>query len=274
MSNSHPKKLSHLEVTFRHGASWGSVERYTDSNDTLAGFQSVPSMEVGVPSNVGTLAPGACRILLPIDAFTSNASNSLPHSPIWVEVDEVTSVPYSALAPTRLALFRGRVKETVRNHEGKRNVVAFFAVNIKERLAVPLGISANDACWWSVFDRGCALVRATYEIATQIDSADGMAVVITTAGVTSKTGFYWKRGYIEKDGLRVTIKDWSDAAPTEFQMVRRVPTSWIGGTGDLIIVPGCDQSIETCRDRFNNEPRFMGVGIAIPAYQPNFEPGQ
>jgi len=97
-------------------------------------------------------------------------------------------------------------------------------------------------------------------------------VTITDAGAIAKTGTYWRRGYILRDGLAIGIRDWSDADPTVFYLTRGVPEDWVLAGGDsVLLVPGCDGHIETCRDVFNQEETFMGMGYKMPDHHPNYE---
>ena len=82
---------------------------------------------------------------------------------------------------------------------------------------------------------------------------------------------YYHRGTIENtaDGVRLTIRKWDLSDPTKFYLSSAAPSSWAGET--LVIHGGCDKTIETCRDRWNNESQFSGYGYSIPPYNPVLE---
>lgn len=164
---------------------------------------------------------------------------------------------------------------TIANYQGRNNKVAFFALPQKSRLDVKMGLPANHHCAWTLFKGGCGVIESSFDQITDIDSVDGNEVTIIDAAVQAPAvgdPRFWKRGYMEKDGLRIAIRDYDGAVDdTVFFMARPVPTDWIAGSNDIRIVPGCDKTVEICRSRYAAEEFFMGLGFAIPAYQPNFE---
>jgi hypothetical protein len=125
-----------------------------------------------------------------------------------------------------------------------------------------------------LFKGGCGVTPV--EVLAEIDSADGTEITVTTGIFTtpgSTDARYWKRGYAEKDGLRIAIRDYDgDVDTTKAYMANPVPSDWIlAGAASIRFVPGCDKTVETCRARWNAEEFFLGLGYAIPAHQPNFE---
>lgn len=271
-ASARPEKEGYLLVTFRHGDAAIELAKYTDWQQDISGHASTPTMALDIPANTGTFDRRELRVLLPLDTFTDRASGGVPHSPIFLEVAEVTQGLFTGDQSTQRILFKGRVMRIIRNFQGKNNIVAFFALPAKSRLDIPMGLPCNHHCVWNLFGRGCGLNIASFDERGQIDSVDGQEVVVTTAAVTGKAGRHWRRGYMEREGLRIPIRDWSDTDPTKFQMARRVPDDWVlAGPISITFVPGCDKTIETCRAVFDNEENFGGAGYAIPPYQPNFE---
>lgn len=274
-SNARPEKQSYVLVKFFHGANGATQERYTDWQQAFLGHKATPKMELEIPDNEGTFDDRELRIVLPADAFSSRAANGLPHSPIYVQVDEFSEGLFTGDQNTQLVLFKGRVVRTIANFQGRPNTIAFFCLPIKSRLDIPMGLPCNHHCVWTLFGRGCGLNEAIFDIQTEIASVDGQEVTITDSTFTTPAASdprYWRRGYLEKDGLRISIRDYDyNTDPTKVQMARRVPDDWVGGSNDIRAVPGCDKTVETCRARYNNEEHFGGIGYAIPAYQPNIE---
>lgn len=269
-----PEKESWLLVLFRYGDPDAGYfqARYTDLDQDFSGYTSTPGMEVLIPENSGHFDEKEARFIMPKDTFSERVTNGLPHSPIFVQVEEITQGLFAGDQNTQRTLFNGRIMRGRANYQGRSNTVALFALPIKSRLEVPMGLPCNHHCAWTLFGNGCGLNVASFRVLGQIDAADGQEITVTTSGITSKTGTYWRRGYARKDGLSIMIRDWSDADPTKLQMARRVPDDWIlAGGSSIEFVPGCDKTIETCRDRYNNEQRFMGLGYAIPAYNPIIE---
>ena len=269
-----PEKQSYLLVEFRHGDGASQREKYTDWQQDVTGFVSTPNMDVRVPENTGTFEDRECRIILPSDTFADRAGNGLRHSPIFVRVREVTEGLALGDVNTERTLFRGRVMRVIKNFQGASTRVAFFCLSAKasSRLKnVKMGLPCNHHCVWTLFGAGCQLNQASFEANADIDSVDGKEITVTDTNVQSLTR-QWRRGYIEYEGLRIPISDWSSSDPTKFYTARRVPDDWIGTSGNAIkFVPGCNKTIEECRTTYNNEQHFGGFGFAIPAYQPNIE---
>lgn len=270
-----PEKESFILVQFFYGQDLGSQARYTDWDQEYQGHASEPRMALSIPENEGTFDKRELRITLPVDIFTGRASSGVPHSPIFVVVEEVTQGLFTGDQNSQRTLYRGRVIRTIKNFQGQANKVAFFCLPQKSRLDVAMGLPCNHHCAWTLFKGGCGANQSTFDVQTEIVSSDGQEVTITDVlvtgpGTTDPT--YWKRGYLEKDGLRIGIRDYDGSVdPSKLQMARQVPTDWIGGSNDILAVPGCDKTIETCRARYNQEDTFLGLGYAIPAYQPNIE---
>lgn len=274
-SESRPEKEAYILVAFYYGASLSQIARYTSWERSILGHTPEPRMSVLVPENEGTFDQRTARVVLPNDAFVTRASSGLPHSPIFVVIQEVTQGLFPGDQDSFRTLFRGRVDRVIRNFQGQSGRSAFLCLNRKARLKKKMGLPCNHQCAWALFHGGCGVDQASYQINTEIDSVDGQEVTITDSEVTAlgvADERYWKRGWMRKDGLVVSIRDYNGGEdPTKFYMKRRVPSDWIGGSNDILIVPGCDKTIETCRARFDAEEFFLGMGYAIPAYQPNTE---
>ena len=270
-----PERESFTLVQFFYGTGAATQTRYTDSDLPFPGHTVEPRMSLRVPSNQGTFDKRELRIVLPDDPFTIRASGGVPHSPIFVIVEEVTQGLETGDQNSQKTLYRGRIVRTIRNYQGRANKIAFFALSRKSRLDVKMGLPANHHCAWTLFKGGCGVSEAAFELTTEIASVDGKEVTISDAPVqTASVGDkrYWRRGYMEKDGLRIAIRDFDGDLDDEvFFMAAPVPTDWVGGSNDIRIVPGCDKTVETCRMRYSAEEFFLGLGFAIPAYQPNFE---
>lgn len=271
-----PEKESFILVQFYSGTSLGDQNRYTDLDQDYLGHSTEPRMSLTIPTNEGTFSKRELRIVLPTDTFTTRISSGVPFSPTYCIVEEVTQGIFPGDQNSQKVLFRGRVVRTIKNFQGRSNKVAFFALTQKSRLDIPMGIPANHHCAWTLFKGGCGVIESNFQELVEIDSVDGQEATITTSSFTTPGGTdarYWKRGYLEKDGLRVAIRDYDgDTDTSKAFMARRVPDDWIlAGGSSIRAVPGCDKTVEVCRSRYSAEEFFEGLGYAIPAYQPNFE---
>lgn len=266
-----PEKESFVLVEFAYGDSNDqTIVRYTDwQEDYVGGYVSNPSMSVKLPENAGTFDERMCEIELTLNDFADLASNGVAHSPIYVSVQEITRPLSGGPQATNLVAFKGRVVTTIRNYQGRSNRVLFKALTIKGRLEIPLALSCNHHCPWTLFDRGCQLNPGLFVEAGTITAIDGKVLTTVSASVIGKADKYWHRGYVEFEGLKIGIQNWSSADSHNFYLVRKAPESWLGAS--VTFVAGCDKTIETCRSRFSNEAHFGGVGYAIPPYNPLLE---
>lgn len=279
-ADARPEKQSFVLVLFRYGDGLASDERYTDWDQDFSGHSSEPRMSVQIPQNTGVFDKKELRIGLPIDPFTERISNSKPHSPLFVRVTEVTLGVAVGDQNSVKTLYTGRVTRAVQNFQGKSGWVGIFAKTRKARMDFPLAPPATHHCIWQVYDTSpgaCASVRASHTVIAEIDSVDGFEVTAANINIAAQAtdDRYWKQGYLEKDGLRISVRDYDGSVDvTKFQMASPIPLDWIGGTSDITFVAGCDKSIEVCRARHNQEDKFMGFGYGLPAYHPDFESPQ
>lgn len=251
-------------VTFTYGAT-PNVIRYTDwtSPVSLWGqvYASVPQMEVKLPANTIGLRENPIGIKLPLNAFTAALSIGEPHPFVDVEVREYIVGEADSLAKI---MWRGRAAKSTRNFQGDDRLVRIEGKNIKSRLGVPLGIPATPTCQWTFGGKGCGVDTAALVESATITAIDRMTIT-TTGLTTTMTDRYFHRGFVEIDGLRIGVREYTTGE--DLILVREPPRRWLGQVA--AITPGCAKLIEVCRDTWDNEENFMGCGYAIPNYQPN-----
>lgn len=266
-----PEKESFVLVQFRYGdIASPYYARYTDWNEEyVGGYAPTPSMVVKWPENSGTFDERTLNIELPLDSFTDPASSGVAHAPMFVTVQEITRALTGGPQATNLVPFKGRVDRVIRNYQGRANRVLFKCLPRKSRLDLPLGLPCNHHCVWTLFGPGCFLSSAGKTALALVDSIDGKVLTSSAGSITGRPDKWWHRGYAKYDGLRIGIHNWSLSDPTKLYMREQPPASWAGKL--VTFFPGCDKTIETCRDRHNNEEHFAGVGYAIPAYNPLLE---
>jgi len=280
-ANQSPEKNSYLLVVIRHGDPLSpTFERYTDFASDVEGHVSTPGLSVEIPDNSGTFDKSELKLMLPIDDFTEEVASGLPHSPMFLQVDEVTVPTFIGQSGSRRVLYKGRIVRSVKNFQGRGNSVALFALPAKSRLDIPMGLQCNHHCYARLFGPLCQLNITSFQEFGQIAVMDGKEVTITTpnAALTSPTSpggnvdRFWERGYLEKDGLQIGVHIWVLTDPTKFVLRRRPPNSWLlAGATSIKFVPGCHKTIQDCRAVWDNEQHFAGLGYAMLPYNPLFE---
>lgn len=269
------EKESYSLVQFYHGEDAATIERYTDFERDVLGHTSTPLMQLEIPDNIGTFQEKECRIVLPLDDFTDRLSDGLPHSPVFVRIEQQIRGLVAGDEGTNLIPFRGRVERVTRNYQRRANLVAIQALLSKSRLEVPLGLQMNHHDEARIFGPMSGLVQATHDQTGEIASVDGTEVTIslprtlitapTAPGGTNAR--FWERGWLEKDGLRIGIHIWTIADPSVFVLRQRPPADWIlAGATSILFVPGSHGTIEDARDVWDDEEHFLGYGYSSPSY--------
>lgn len=278
-----PEKERYLLVEFRYGIpSVPTYSRYTDWTQDTFGYTSTPTMEIELAENVGTFDDREVKIILPIDDFTGGVAKVWPHSPIFVTIEELTAGLFPGDAGSRRKLYRGRITRAVRNYQGRNDCVAFLSLPLKSRLDIPMGLQCNHHCINRLFSPMCGLDQSLYQETGEIAAIDGKEVTfvsdpqIEDPFAPGDNTRLWERGYLQRNGLKISIRIWNKADnPDLFVLRERAPDDWLlAGPDSILLVPGCHKTIEDCRNVWDNEQGqggrggFNGLGYAIPAYNP------
>lgn len=288
-----PQKALFHRITFRFGIP-EIVVRITNWESDLDLFLSVPTTEISMPKNTGTLGEQLAELQFKIDEgpqplqdMLEGLSRGTPFPPVDVLIEERTDPAQFGDAATEQKPFRGRVLRAGRNLGGRKNFVRLQVQNEKASLDSPLGFPVNAHCPWRLFGPGCASQTApTFgpQFATEtklgvVTAIDGK--IITVAGSldlgTDKT---YTRGYLEFNNIKIGVQFYDKAAqdgmdPRELTLVRQAPVEWI--SSQIRLVPGCSKELDgegSCRDAWANEEQFGGSGFAIPSYHPSLEDPQ
>lgn len=262
-------KVAWSLVEFRYGApgapTYLRVTDLDDDVDCYVGlFTSLPSMEVALPQVTGVLDDKPLTISVDRAAATlfQDLTSGQPHSPVFVTVYEYV-LGGSVNQGSIYKVFSGRLARALRNADQHTNFVKLEAVTQKGRLKIAQGIVANHQCPWSFGGEGCGVAVTTgVGVCAALNGS-----VATITGLGAQPDRFWHRGFVERDGLRIMIREW--VSGTAFALTRRPPASWVGQ--NVTVSAGCDKTIETCRNRWNNEANFGGAGYAMPDHNPNYE---
>lgn len=281
-----PEKQSYLLVTFAYGDPSGpTFARYTNRQRNSIGFTSIPTMEVELAENTGSLDKKETRITMPSSAsFAVQATARFPHSPIYVVIEEVVAGTFAGDAGSRKHLFVGRVIRTVRSKKGTSH--QFRCLPAKSRLEIQMGLPATHHCVYNLFRAGCTrpgLTEIAHRKLGQIATINGPVVTISTPNTnltapTSPGGNvdrFWERGFLRRDGLLIPIRMWELSDPTVFYLRDTPPNDWLlAGSASITFVPGCHKTEFDCIEVWDNENNHGAFGTAIPPYNPIFETPQ
>ncbi len=263
------EKVTALLAEFRYGdPAAPTYLRITDFASDVS-FQSLtyssfPRMEIRGLQLSGIFdGDKPLQMVMPLVAggLIDKASSGQKHSPIFVKLWEKL-FSTSGGQDQVLALFQGKVIRVIRNYNGKPDSVLFEAYAVKQRLAISLGLVAVHQCQWAFGGRGCGKVVTTSNGTMTV--INGRSVTIT--GLSAQVDRFWHRGFVEKDGLRIEVRDWLSG--NTFELMAEPPPDWLAQT--VKVTEGCDKGIVTCRAK-GQEGKFSGFGAVIPAYNPMFE---
>jgi len=254
-------------ITFSYGDSFGTKTRYTScTNPVVAGdgtFQPEPSMEVTMNAQTGSAqdVPVQVRMVMraPLDTLTSQRC----HSPVRVVLEETDPGDLT----TRRKLFAGVIKTSDLNPDGKSGIVQFEIAGWRFALQMSGNTwLADTTCNNTLGDGVCRFDLTTVQETGTVSAINGTLVTLTGLTTTAVDG-YWRWGYLAYDGLQILVRDYSTGS--QLTLMKPPPASWIGQV--VKATPGCDKRLATCRAKFNNEARFTGFGLVIPAYNPLLE---
>lgn len=271
-----PEKAHWFLLTF----TWGDpadpnvrmVTDYTQAQDSDL-FQSVSTLELSIPPNTLGFDVDPAVIYLPLEVEPAVALTSgEPHAPVFVQIEQVAKAPGVA-AIDRRTLFFGWVAKSSKSPAGKVGMAKLECVDLKARVAVPMGIPATNQCAFTFGGRGCDIDLDTKRektvpiVATvEVTAIDGKKVTISDLQHTGELRYY-HRGYVEVDGLRLGIREYVTGSTME--LVAAPPAAWLDQP--CIVTPGCSKLLTVCRDRWQNESRFLGLGIEMAPVHPLVE---
>lgn len=116
-------------------------------------------------------------------------------------------------------------------------------------------------CTLETYSPQCGMNRDDYLVAGQIVSIERNAVVVEE--LADKAAGWASHGYAEARGIKLGIEYHTGST----MQMTIPPTLW--QVGDVInIYAGDDHNYATCRDKFDNEINFLGIGLGMPNKNP------
>jgi len=276
------EKNSYVLIKFRYGDPTDpSYKAYTDWTSNIPGnpeFISTPNMEIEEAENHGhidnektvNLAIPFINAGIIVDTFIQQLISGNAHSPVYVDIWEITKGVEGGDAGTQRYLFRGRVIQTTKNFRGNEQKAVISCSSSKSRMNVSLGLPAEHHCISPLYHPNlCGLSKSGKFHAYTVAEIDGK--VIRTSTIPSQTGDYFFRGWAEYDGLRIDIQQWDGdgTEPDIFYLVRQPPAGWLNKSA--LFYMGCDKTQETCDTKFSNLFNIGCMGYAMLAYDPILE---
>lgn len=253
---------------------------YRDPEGASPEYSALPQLELTLPPLSGSLDVDPAQLELPVDSSDAFLASLTSPEVSPFHTMRVTEISFGSLVVegfARQLLFFGRVTKAIKNARGRPNIVRIEAISEKGRFDVPMGISANHTCAWTFGGRGCnaPLDDLSNWKTFTVSSISGTKLILSAPLPAPLEK--WRRGYVERGGLRLTVREVSSSDPS-ITLTRRPPADWIGlfngnfnNRTNGVLLAGCDKRLVTCRTVHNRESQFGGFGYAMPAYNPNFE---
>lgn len=275
-----PAKQSYVVLKFTQN---GTNHYYTDWNGDQTGWANaatvVTSLDVILPPNTSGVSDKELEIYFLAGEDSTGwldtlvAGGRVAPVTLFLQIGLVPSGPGQTETEQLISFGYFRLVLGTKTANQVRNKCRLSLRDIKALLEVPLGIPATPLCAWTLGDKTCGVDTAAAQETATILTVERKKIILTnpadSAVVTSKPdNDYWRRGFMEIDGLRIGIRMWDGggAAKYEFQMVDDVPAAWVGQT--VTLTPGCDKTSTICNSRWSNLEKFGGFGIAIPKHHP------
>ena len=272
-------KVSAYYVRFRWGSTGKLLLTDVGEDDRTAldsdPFLADPALEITLGARTGLLNESVTTIRF--DLETSELGRSVSSGRAFPKVRVEIWEKVDGYDPQRFQqkfnrVFKGTAVKSRRNPEGYPGTVELDCHFSKNRLDFAAGMQCNAECANTFGKGGCSVNVASLADACTITSISRN--IITVTGLTAQPDSrYWRRGYIERNGLEIQILEW-DGSQT-FDLAKVPPAEWFDavllGDAQATMYPGCDLLRSTCDDVWGNVQDFNGLGLTTPPYHPVIE---
>ncbi len=240
----------------------------TITGDMGAGtYSPLPEVKVSLPERSGGLEESDCEIDIgDSPAFVKRLISGHVFAPVSVDIYEYFFDEVNDSASKIIHMFSGKMIRAFSNVNEVEGMVRIIANNSKNRLNVVLGVSANVQCSWSLGDKNCKATVITLDRTVASISNTVMEVSEAPDPGTYPSSLF-KKGYVKRNDVRILIREWITG--DTFYLARAVPPDWLGQT--VTLVSGCDRSLSTCTEIYNNTLRFAGIGALMTEFNPIYE---
>jgi hypothetical protein len=276
-----PHKIAFCRVDFFNEATGAFVAGYTnlDYTEDFDGntYTSVPRMKVEFGANTGSIDPDAhdtiVRIPL-VDDTLRKLTYGGPIKNLIIRVREVIRGLKPGENTSILTWTWGKAIKYVKDRP-KRGWVEWLVRPDKGEYDKPTGLICAGQCSNALFTPPCGR-QGSYGPAKNDEQRTAFSLAVDRqllivddySAISSPKTF--RRGSVEFDGANVLISDWDEGDPNRFLLAESVSQDWVGQ--NLVLVPGCNRSIEACRLQWNNEARANMGGYSMPTENPQLNP--
>lgn len=241
--------------------------RHTD--DITAGgedYTSLPLMEIEIPKiHAGAQGDDEIhRVTMPIIGPVTNLGLGTS-AKIYATIEEFDPTSPSSLRK----LWYGRIIGSTTNPLGRNGFIELAIGGLKMNLSLPLALQCNATCAWGFGSDHCGIDREALAVSGTASIIEDGGLILAVSGVDYFTDpGRWYRGTVRRNGLGIPIRK-IDNLLGRFTLDYPPPADWDGES--VTVLPGCDKTLETCRERWDNESEFMGIAYACPSHHPLYE---
>lgn len=231
---------------------WGTVYwRYTSADETQPydgnDFLPISIRDQGMTQGGSSENDFTVNVQSDIDLVALFA-DSPPTRPVWLTVRRKHADDPANEAPV---YWVGRIANVVREENPAEAVVRGVSIS-KLLKSGGLRLTWNRNCPHCVYDSACRAPLADHKYTMEVVAITGQVVTFDPPTIPDEGTF--TGGFVEWDrgGLGVTELRGIEAALSDSQVkvLGRLPGLEVGDSID--IYPGCDQTLATCKDGFNN----------------------
>jgi hypothetical protein len=158
-----------------------------------------------------------------------------------------------------IPLFQGNVSDIT---EVGREHAVFSLKDRRELLNIPMPFNVYmPGCRWVLYGPGCTLTKSSFGVSGTVATGSGTQKLMVS-GPTNPSG-YFAQGTLKftsgvNSGLEVPVRAFTAGSPNTVLLY--TPLVNAPATGDACtLFPGCDKSMNTCLNKFNNLINFGGT---------------
>ena len=252
---------------------WTQTRRFCRSaaSQTVNGqaYESLPELEIDYSQQDGGIEDSPIGIIVRSDIDPIWKMVSQTHAPVTVRLLEADQNDLAA--PPRVA-FVGTVSKTRANYRGRTRLVRAEVQGPRAQIKdVSLGLKATDRCSWIFGSFPCGAPVVT--VSATVTAINGTSLLFTTLPnntLLAGAGRY-TRGYVEFEGLRILVRS-HDVPSKTLVLAKPAPQidgyTWLGKS--VAVATGCTKTREACIEH-GQSTNFMGIGLAMPPYNPIIE---